>query len=136
MLFAVDYEKESNRGNSKDDECARSNPMSNSLRIPVLDAVTEGESYKSHTDKAEHTKNVEEFASDAKFIIHIARIQQNTTRGEDTPEPEKGLSLSSFAKKRESTKLRCGIIAPEEGKGKSVDEGTKECAYAKGFKCL
>lgn len=136
MLFAVDYKKESNRSNSKGYKCTCCNPVGNSFLVPVLDTVTEGDCHKSHTEKAEHTEYGEKSALYAELFIHILCVDKYTARGENSPEPEEGLSLCGFAKKRECAKLRGRVIAPEEGKCESVDKGTEESADAKDIYCF
>ena len=131
MLFSVSYEKEDNGCKSEHDENSRSNPVSDSLGIPVFNAVSESESHNTHADKSESTENVIKLASEAEFSVHILSVHNNSAGDKNAPEPEPYLSV--FAEKRKCTKLNCRVISPTEGKHKSVNKRNNECNNADRF---
>lgn len=132
MLFNVCNKEQYNGGKGEDDENSCCNPMGNSLGIPILNAVTECQSNNAHTYKSEGAENVVKLALEAVPSVHILRVENDTARGENTPEPE--VNLSVFTEKRKSAELTCRIISPTEGENKSVHKRDNKSDNTKRFK--
>lgn len=94
--------------------------MKESFRIPVLDAVAEGESYYSHAYESENTEKVEKITLHAELIVHILCINKYSSRGKNTPQPKPQLSF--LAEQRQRAELRDGIVSPEKRQCESVDK--------------
>ena len=67
--------------------------MSNSLRIPVGNTVAESESDSAHAEKAENAKSVKELVFVIVLSVHELSVENNASRGENTPEPEEDFSV-------------------------------------------
>ena len=78
MFLSVSDEKENNGKKGENNENSRSYPMSNSLRIPVFNAVTESESNNAYADKSESTEYIVKFAFKAEFSVHILSVHNNS----------------------------------------------------------
>ena len=94
LLLSDVYNKEKHNGSqSERNKKTRSYPMSNSLRIPVCNTVAESESDSAHTEKAENTKNVKKFVPVIVLSVHKLSVDNNASRGENTPKPEEDFSV-------------------------------------------
>lgn len=120
MVFSLADEKQSYGCNCESNEKSRSNPMGNSLGVPVGNAVSESQCNEAHTDKADNAKGIEKLVFIAEFLIHILCVDYYAAACENSPEPE--MSLVVFAKKRQSAQLGSGIVAPEKGQCKTVNK--------------
>ncbi len=120
MLFSLENEEQSygSYGESNEETCC--NPMSNSLGIPILDAVAESQGDEAHADKADSAKGIEKLVFVAELIIHILCVGYYSAACENAPEPE--VSLVVFAEKRQSAKLGSRVIAPEKRQSQAIDE--------------
>lgn len=93
LLFDV-YNKEKYNGSKCEyNEQPRSYPMSNSLWIPVCNTVAESESDSAHAEKAENAKSIKKLVFVIVLSVHELSVENNASRGENTPEPEEDFSV-------------------------------------------
>ena len=131
MLLSLANEKQGDGSYSESNEKACCNPMCNSFRVPVLDAVAESQGDEAHADEADSAKGIEKLVFVAELIIHILCVGYYSSACENSPEPE--VSLAVFAEKRQSAKLGSRVVTPEKRQSQAIDKSEQEPDNANRF---